>query len=186
MPNIPSVHHEVGLGLGCDAFGYQAGAGTNARAVFVLAHGLGATAELGFSSEISKTLLAEGYEVYRTEVPAFESVEASSTALAAQVDAILSATGKDKIHIIGHSMGGLDARYLISSLGYGDSVASLTTVATPHRGSPIADYVLEEDQDGMTKLDLLADVFGDDDATRETTRRAVVDLSVARSEFFNA
>ena len=38
-------------------------------------------------------------------------------------------------------MGGLDARFLISHLGLADRVRSLTTVCTPHHGSPVADWV---------------------------------------------
>lgn len=44
------------------------------------------------------------------------------------------------VHVIGHSMGGLDARYLVSRLGMHDRVVSVTTVGTPHRGSPVADW----------------------------------------------
>jgi triacylglycerol lipase len=44
------------------------------------------------------------------------------------------------VHVIGHSMGGLDARYMISRLGMAGRVESLTTVGTPHRGSPFADW----------------------------------------------
>jgi triacylglycerol lipase len=44
------------------------------------------------------------------------------------------------VHVIGHSMGGLDARYMISRLGMAGRVKSLTTVGTPHRGSPVADW----------------------------------------------
>ena len=43
------------------------------------------------------------------------------------------------MNVIAHSMGGLDARYAISRLGLGDRVASLTTIGTPHRGTPLAD-----------------------------------------------
>ncbi|MEP6820142.1 MAG: alpha/beta fold hydrolase [bacterium] len=46
-----------------------------------------------------------------------------------------------KVHIVAHSMGGLDARFAISKLGMADRVLSLTTIATPHHGSPIADKV---------------------------------------------
>lgn len=46
------------------------------------------------------------------------------------------------VNLIGHSMGGLDARYLITKLGYGDRVRSLTTIATPHRGSFLANALL--------------------------------------------
>lgn len=46
-----------------------------------------------------------------------------------------------KVHIIAHSMGGLDSRFMISKLGMERRVLSLTTIATPHHGSPIADIV---------------------------------------------
>ncbi len=49
-----------------------------------------------------------------------------------------------EIHIIAHSMGGLDSRFLLSNnlLGLADRIVSLSTVSTPHRGSPVADLVL--------------------------------------------
>jgi triacylglycerol lipase len=46
----------------------------------------------------------------------------------------------EPVHIIAHSMGGLDARYMIARLGMEDRVLSLTTLGTPHRGSPFADW----------------------------------------------
>jgi triacylglycerol lipase len=48
----------------------------------------------------------------------------------------------ERVHIIAHSMGGLDARYMITRLGMHDRVRSLTTVGTPHRGSTFADWAL--------------------------------------------
>lgn len=47
-----------------------------------------------------------------------------------------------RVNIIAHSMGGLDSRYLLKKLLKPSDpiqVASLTTLSTPHRGSPIAD-----------------------------------------------
>jgi triacylglycerol lipase len=46
----------------------------------------------------------------------------------------------EPVNIIAHSMGGLDARFLISRLGLAGRVRSLTTVAAPHRGSGLADW----------------------------------------------
>jgi len=48
-----------------------------------------------------------------------------------------------KAVIVAHSMGGLDARYVISRLGLEGRVAALLTIATPHHGSPLADVCLE-------------------------------------------
>lgn len=49
-----------------------------------------------------------------------------------------------EIHIIAHSMGGLDTRFLLSNnlLSLADRIVSLSTVSTPHRGSPVADALL--------------------------------------------
>ena len=39
----------------------------------------------------------------------------------------------EKVNIIAHSKGGLDARYMISKLNMGEYVASLTMISSPHR-----------------------------------------------------
>ena len=44
--------------------------------------------------------------------------------------------------VIAHSMGGLDARYMIHHLGMARRVAALVTITTPHHGSPYADWVM--------------------------------------------
>lgn len=58
----------------------------------------------------------------------------------------LSANGERvKLNLVGHSMGGLDCRYLISQIQTADSpyeIVSLTTVSTPHHGSEVADFVM--------------------------------------------
>ena len=48
------------------------------------------------------------------------------------------------IHVIAHSMGGLDTRYLLAKklLGLDQRIKSLSTISTPHRGSPVADLLL--------------------------------------------
>jgi triacylglycerol lipase len=48
-----------------------------------------------------------------------------------------------EIHIVAHSIGGLDARYLLAKNlgGLTCRVASLSMIATPHWGSPVADLL---------------------------------------------
>ena len=46
------------------------------------------------------------------------------------------------LNIPGHSMGGLDARYLVSKMDGADFVASITTLVTPHRGGSLANWLL--------------------------------------------
>ncbi|KAL6079688.1 lipase 2 [Balamuthia mandrillaris] len=47
-----------------------------------------------------------------------------------------------KVNLVGHSMGGLDARYMVSCLGGHEFVSSVTTIGTPHHGSTCADWFL--------------------------------------------
>ena len=47
---------------------------------------------------------------------------------------------EEPVHVLAHSMGGLDARYLISRLGMSRRILTLTTLGTPHRGTPFADW----------------------------------------------
>lgn len=46
---------------------------------------------------------------------------------------------QSKVHLIAHSMGGLDSRYAISCLGLHEQSLSLTTIGTPHQGTTAAD-----------------------------------------------
>src|SRR3954447_10597350 len=46
----------------------------------------------------------------------------------------------EPVHLFAHSMGGLDARYMISRLDMAGRVLTLTTRGTPHRGTSFADW----------------------------------------------
>jgi len=60
---------------------------------------------------------------------------------AAQLKTFLDAESPhEPVHLIGHSMGGLDCRHMISRLGMASRVLSLTTLGTPHRGTAFADW----------------------------------------------
>ncbi len=65
------------------------------------------------------------------------SVVQHAVELKNMVDRILSETGSQKINIIAHSKGGLDARLYISS-SILDKVANLIMIATPNSGTPAA------------------------------------------------
>jgi triacylglycerol lipase len=90
--------------------------------------------------QVRKTLEQAGFEVYTPSVNPINSIEVRTRQLAPQLDAIFAQSGAEKINIIAHSMGGMDARYLIAN-GYGHRIASLTTIGTPHRGTPVPDFI---------------------------------------------
>ena len=119
----------------------MSGASCATRYPILLIHGTGFRdwKRVGYWGRIPDLLRARGAEVYFGGQDGWAAVEENAKALARRVDQVLSETGSEKLHLIAHSKGGLDARYLLSSLGYGEKAASLTTVSTPHRGSKTMD-----------------------------------------------
>ena len=88
---------------------------------------------------IPDELEKRGAAVYYGLQDCWGSVETNAAAIAERIDEILAETGCDKVNVIAHSKGGLDVRMAASSLGSGGKIASITTVATPHRGSKVID-----------------------------------------------
>ncbi|KAK3937392.1 Alpha/Beta hydrolase protein [Diplogelasinospora grovesii] len=118
----------------------------------VLAHGLLGFAELKLASNyippihywhgIKDALNAQQIEVITASMPPSGSIE--NRALKLGQDIAKRCQGKS-VNIIAHSMGGLDARYMVSQLQpEGVDVKSLVTVATPHHGSAFADFLIDE------------------------------------------
>ena len=111
------------------------------RHPIVLAHGWGGIdgilpVRLGYSyfRGIPEALRARGHTVHVARVPPAASIELRAARLATQVKRL-----DERVNIIAHSMGGLDARLAIARYGLSDHVASLTTVGTPHHGTPLAE-----------------------------------------------
>lgn len=117
----------------------------------VFCHGMGGFGTLKglpitYFNGVRDDLAAHGEtQVFTTLVAPYDTAENRAKQLVPQIDQILQKTGKAKVNLIGHSMGGMDIRVLASpnGLGYGDRVASITTVATPNRGSQVADVTLK-------------------------------------------
>lgn len=131
--------------------------------------------ELHYFRNIKPHLNANGFAaVFATNVDFAGSVELRSSQLKARIDEILFDTGAPKVHIIGHSMGGLDARHMIVDLGMADRVASLTTIGTPHFGTVLADKVIGGG--GGLLIDLLSNAVNLD---------GFADLTTAACEAFN-
>jgi triacylglycerol lipase len=63
---------------------------------------------------------------------------ASVTARADKLVALVRNLPGKRLNVIAHSMGGLDARLAITRLGLSERVASLTTIGSPHFGTPLA------------------------------------------------
>jgi triacylglycerol lipase len=110
----------------------------------VLVHGLfgfdriaigGATSD--YFRGVRAHLEALGNDVFVVRLPPHAAIAERAASLAEQVGRLRA----PRVNLLAHSMGGLDARYAISRLGLAPRVASLTTIGTPHRGTPLADGV---------------------------------------------
>ena len=62
-------------------------------------------------------------------------VRAAAARLSVEVERIVEESGFERIHIIGHSLGGLIARYYVTRLGGDGRVHTLISLGTPHSGS---------------------------------------------------
>lgn len=58
----------------------------------------------------------------------------------------------ERVDLIAHSLGGLDARYALTHLGLARRVRSLVTVGTPHHGTPLADLAIKGPLDWARRI----------------------------------
>lgn len=134
------MRNAMGDEIGSTTVGY------NGSPAVVLVHGF-----LGFSHirflgldipyfrKVAEALRPLGVSPHFPAVPPTDTVASRGEALAnflARLDA-------ERIILIGHSMGGLDSRFLIHHLDPDRRVRALITLSTPHRGSPVARWCLE-------------------------------------------
>ena len=67
--------------------------------------------------------------------PLTTDVRAAAALLAEEVEELVADTGYERIHVVGHSLGGLIARYYVTRLGGDEHVHTLVTLGTPHQGT---------------------------------------------------
>jgi triacylglycerol lipase len=136
---------------------------------------------LKYYRRIDRVLAKMGYPVIVTRVHPTAGIEKRANQLKQIILRYLEELGRERVVLIAHSMGGLDARYMISELGMDRHVSALLTVCTPHRGSPFADWCARHlDRLGALRLlrSLKLDVAAVDDLTTqscETFNRQIID-----------
>jgi triacylglycerol lipase len=118
-----------------------------AQRTLILAHGIlgfgrlpALSAVVNYFNGVARHLERQGHVVFAPQVSPIGGVVERGQQLAA---AILKVPAPDEgLHVIAHSMGGLDARYALSFVdGVAARVKTLVTIGTPHRGSPVADAI---------------------------------------------
>lgn len=74
-------------------------------------------------------------------VDPFQISEVRSLPWADHLDAVVDEGRHRRFNLIGHSQGGLDARYVAAHLYPDERIASVLTIGTPHRGVPAVDVI---------------------------------------------
>src|SRR5689334_17189143 len=67
--------------------------------------------------------------------PLTADVRTAAALLAQEVEELVAETGYERVHVVGHSLGGLIARYYVTRLGGDERVHTLVTLGTPHAGT---------------------------------------------------
>jgi triacylglycerol lipase len=103
----------------------------------LLVHGLGGTKSSW--SLVAQTLSARGLTVEAISyAPLGTSVEQLADRLVTEVGRILPRTGADKVHLVGHSLGGVVIAQAIADGGLDGLVDTVVTLGSPFGGSPWA------------------------------------------------
>ena len=79
-----------------------------------------------------QTLSAYDYGLLTHNIPR------AAVRLGETIEKLATKSGYERIHVIGHSLGGLIARYYVQRLGGDSYVRTLVTLGTPHHGTHLA------------------------------------------------
>ncbi len=124
-----------------------------ARFPVVFVHGLGISAGAYDSLAPLKELFQKhGYELYIAHTPAYDTIEQRALVLKLEVEKLIP---QGYYHLVGHSMGGLDSRFAIHKYNLGQRCLSLTSLASPHYGTPLASLVVKLLHAGKTSHPLV-------------------------------
>ncbi|CAB0785141.1 esterase/lipase family protein [Corynebacterium diphtheriae] len=101
----------------------------------ILIHGTGVTK--GDWMELGHTLRSLGYAVWAPDfgMRSTAAVAESAAQVGAYIDAVLTVTKAKKAIVVGHSQGGILARYWMHNLDGANKVSHLISLAVPHHGT---------------------------------------------------
>lgn len=88
-------------------------------------------------------LRAAGFDrVISINTPPWHDLEVLTERLRRTVAEVRKATGAQRVHLVGHSMGGIIARNFLQLHGGAPDVARCVTLGSPHRGSKLAVFAV--------------------------------------------
>jgi len=111
----------------------------------VLVHGIGFKDNVlikRYWGRIPQNLRKNGATVYLANVDGLGTMENNGIQLKKMILEIVETTNCEKVNLITHSKGGVDARYMLSKLEMSDYVASVTLISNPNTGTVWADLGL--------------------------------------------
>jgi triacylglycerol lipase len=108
--------------------------------------------------QIPSAIESRGGKVFVPKINAFDSSVDRGEHLIAQLDEIKASSGGkiSKFNLMGHSQGGVTSRYVMAVRP--DLVASVTSMSTPHTGSPVADLLTDIAPEDTMQGDMFAAV----------------------------
>ncbi len=107
----------------------------------VLIHGTGSTK--GDWQELGTELREDGWAVFAPDFGnrATVVIEESASQIGAYIDVVLQVTGAEQVILVGHSQGGVLARYWMRLLGGAEKVRHLVCLAVPNHGTTMGGIV---------------------------------------------
>lgn len=155
----------------------------------LLIHGMGFRdrKHLNYWGRIPRRLERHGAKIYYGGQDSAGSIESNAAAVAKRLNDVLELSGAEKVNIVAHSKGGLEARYIACTMGMADRIASITTVNTPHNGSRTVDALMKLPKPLVNAAGALTDlwfrILGD---RTPDAGRAFLQFTTEEAERFNA
>ncbi len=124
--------------------------------------------KLSYFHKIDNAIARLGHPLILTRVHPTGSVTLRAHQLKHAILSRLNGSA-EKVIVLAHSMGGLDARHMITHLGMADRVSTLVTISCPHRGSPYADWCVRHVGTRLRLLTLMKSLGVDAGAFHDLT-----------------
>ncbi|MFB9907156.1 esterase/lipase family protein [Allokutzneria oryzae] len=110
----------------------------------VLVHGIGDNRSI--FAVLSGALRRRGFGVvhavnYSVLTAVTGDIRSAAAELGEHIERVCEQTGSDSVHVVGHSLGGIIARYYVQRQGGDERVRTLITLGTPHSGT-LSAYLL--------------------------------------------